>query len=221
MIGGTVSATFIRCSLNEVVMANGIAFKALLPSKELCDLNGLVDLTEELIGVSRKNGTMALEKIEVNNEYYATAVRMVVDGYAKELVLDFLREQNHLFNERTATASGIFRAVGDAAPAFGMIGTLVGLVQMLVKLSDPAAIGPAMAVAMLTTLYGALIANLIALPLADKIDTWAAKESVRQHLIIDAVHSLTEGHNPAIMRQLLSAYLKGTKKKSEDAATPS
>ncbi|MBD3822084.1 MAG: MotA/TolQ/ExbB proton channel family protein, partial [Thiotrichales bacterium] len=98
-------------------------------------------------------------------------------------------------------------SIGGAAPAFGMIGTLVGLVQMLANLSDPSSIGPAMAVAMLTTLYGAMIANLFALPLADKIAVWGQEESIRQQMIIDAVDFIAKGLHHSMLRDVLSPYL--------------
>lgn len=118
--------------------------------------------------------------------------------------------------ESAETSAGVFRAIGDAAPAFGMIGTLVGLVQMLSNLSDPSSIGPAMAVAMLTTLYGAMIANLFALPMADKIESWAQNEVYRQTLIIEAIECIGQGHNPSVMRDLLAPYLQGTKVKKDE-----
>lgn len=137
---------------------------------------------------------------------------MLVDGYSLELVKQTLREKNKLLIEKAETSAGIFRSIGEAAPAFGMIGTLVGLIQMLSNLSDPSSIGPAMAVAMLTTLYGAMIANLLALPIADKIESWAQNESDREMLIIEAIDSIGQGHNPAVMRDLLAPFLQANNK---------
>lgn len=137
---------------------------------------------------------------------------MLVDGYSLELVKQTLREKNKLLIEKAETSAGIFRSIGEAAPAFGMIGTLVGLIQMLSNLSDPSSIGPAMAVAMLTTLYGAMIANLLALPIADKIESWAQNESDREMLIIEAIDSIGQGHNPAVMRDLLAPFLQANSK---------
>lgn len=212
VFGGTIAATMIRYSISEVLSAFSMAFSVLKPSTDIKDMNELVDLTEDMIRISRKNGMLALESFELKHEFYQNGVRMLVDGYSREIVQQSLKEQNNSLKDRAETSAGVFSAIGDAAPAFGMIGTLVGLIQMLSNLSDPSTIGPAMSVAMLTTLYGAMIANLFALPMADKISSWAHTESTRQLLVIDAMDSLAQGHNPAIMRDLLSPYLQGKKK---------
>ena len=214
VFGGTIAATMIRYSMTDNISAIGMSFKVLKVDKEIRDLTELVDLTEELLKEARQKGLLALEKIEVDNAFYASGVRMLVDGYNPDMVHQALTEKNRVIREMAETSAGVFRSIGEAAPAFGMIGTLVGLVQMLANLSDPSAIGPAMAVAMLTTLYGALIANLFALPIADKIESWAATEVYRNEMIIEAVECIGKGHNPAIMRDLLSPYLqKGVKSK--------
>ena len=109
--------------------------------------------------------------------------------------------------ERHDVGQKIFRAIGDSAPAFGMIGTLVGLVQMLSNMQDPKSIGPAMAVALLTTLYGALIANLIALPIADKLELRGMQEKVNKLLMIESIVSIQQGQNPRIMDEVLEAYI--------------
>ncbi|MDG4813375.1 MotA/TolQ/ExbB proton channel family protein [Hydrogenovibrio sp. 3SP14C1] len=208
VIGGTVAATMIRYSLKEAIHAIGMSFRVLLPSNDIKDKNELVDLTEDLLRLSRKDGFLVLDKYEVNHDFYRHGVRMLVDGYSKEVIKRSLMEENKIFVERATTSAGVFASIGGAAPAFGMIGTLVGLIQMLSNLSDPSSIGPAMAVAMLTTLYGAMIANLFALPMADKINTWVQEESVRQFMIIEGLMAISEGRNPGMMRELLSPYLE-------------
>lgn len=218
VVGGTLAATMIRFSMADSFAAIGVSFQAVKIRSETRDLSELIDLTEDLIRLSRKGGMLALENKAIDNVFYQDGVRMLVDGYDADLVQKTLKEKSSLFNEVADTSSGVFRAIGEAAPAFGMIGTLVGLIQMLAFLSDPETIGPAMAVALLTTLYGALIANLFALPMADKIESWAHDESYRQHMIIDAVNCIANGVNPAIMRDLLHSYLEaGASRKVEDA----
>ncbi|NPA71764.1 MAG: biopolymer transporter ExbB [Gammaproteobacteria bacterium] len=216
VIGGTIAATMIRYSMSDSFRAIGMSFRVMKVSSEIKDLHELVDLTEDLLRLSRSKGLLAMDNYEINHAFYANGVRMLVDGYSLDLVKQALKEKNKLLVEKAEISSGVFRAVGEAAPAFGMIGTLVGLIQMLADLSDPAAIGPAMAVAMLTTLYGAMIANLFALPMADKIESWAQGESYRQMLILEAIESIGQGHNPAVMRDLLAPYLQGVKKAGID-----
>lgn len=213
VVGGTLAATMIRFSMQDSFAAIGISFDAIKLKKETRDLNQLIDLTEDLIRTSRKNGMLALQNVEIDNDFYHEGVRMLVDGYSVELMQATLKEKNNLFVEAAETSAGVFRAIGEAAPAFGMIGTLVGLIQMLANLSDPSSIGPAMAVALLTTLYGAMIANLFALPMADKIESWAHDESHRQHLIIEALDCLARGINPSVMRDVLQPFLQSLKQK--------
>lgn len=216
VIGGTIAATMIRYTMKENLHAIGTSFNVLKVEKGVRDLNEIVDITEDLLRLSRQKGTLAMESYEVKNAYYSHGVKMMVDGYNPELIQQTLKEQNRLLREGAETSAGVFRAIGEAAPAFGMMGTLVGLIQMLANLDDPSSIGPAMAVAMLTTLYGAMIANLFALPMADKIESWATEESYRQVMIMEAVECISAGHNPAVMRELMAPYLSGSGKDADN-----
>ncbi|WP_029407122.1 motility protein A [Thiomicrorhabdus sp. Milos-T2] len=216
VVGGTIAATMIRYSMADSFRAIGMSFSVLKVSSEVKDFHELVDITEDLLRLVRGKGVLAMESYELNNQFYSSGVKMLVDGYSLEMVKQTLKEKNKLLVEKAETSAGVFRSIGDAAPAFGMIGTLVGLIQMLSNLSDPAAIGPSMAVAMLTTLYGAMIANLMALPIADKIESWAQNESDRELLIIEAIDSIGQGHNPAVMRDLLAPYLQINSKAKAD-----
>ncbi len=207
VVGGTIAATMIRYSLRESIYALRMSFKILLPSNDIRNKEELVELTDQLVRSARQNGIVSLEKIEINNEFFQYGVRMLVDNYPSDLVRQTLQEENHLLVERAETSAAVFSAVGASAPAFGMIGTLVGLVQMLANLSDPSSIGPAMAVAMLTTLYGAMIANLFALPMADKVAVWGQEESTRQHMIIEAVDFIAKGLHHSMLQDVLAPYL--------------
>jgi chemotaxis protein MotA len=216
VIGGTLAATMIRYSMEDSLSAFGDAGAAIKVTNETRDLAELIDITEDLIRITRKDGLLALENHQVDNRFYQEGVRMLIDGYEAGMVQDTLREKNDLFIEKTETSAGVFRAIGEAAPAFGMIGTLVGLIQMLANLSDPSSIGPAMAVALLTTLYGALIASLFAMPIADKIESWANVDAHRQRLIIDAIDCVAKGVNPAVMRDKLKPYLEASRSKNKE-----
>lgn len=215
VLGGTVAATMIRYSLHEAMHAVGLSFRILMPSSDIKDKEELIDLTEDLLRMSRAKGFLALENMDINHEFYRDGIRMLVDGYSHDLIRQSLVEQNNIHIQRAETSAAVFSSIGSAAPAFGMIGTLVGLIQMLANLSDPASIGPAMAVAMLTTLYGAMIANMFALPMADKIKMWGQEESIRQQLVIEAVQIIGDGHNPNVMRDMLSPYLGKKNKRDE------
>ncbi len=212
VVGGTITATMIRYSMTDTLTAFKTTGQVIKGSKELSDINELIDITDDLLQTSRKQGMLALENYELNNVFYKSGVSMLVNGYSLEMTKESLIEKNRLMKENAETASGVFSAIGDAAPAFGMIGTLVGLIQMLSDLSDPDAIGPAMAVALLTTLYGAMIANLIALPIADKIDSWAKNESYCQVMIIEAIDCIGNARTPSVTRELLAPFSKSEKK---------
>ncbi len=118
--------------------------------------------------------------------------------------------------ERHENGVGIFKAIGASAPAMGMIGTLIGLVQMLSSMDDPKSIGPAMAVALLTTLYGAVIANAFALPIADKLSFRSAEERINKSLILETVAGIQEGLNPKVLKALLKTYLPSSQRGEEE-----
>jgi chemotaxis protein MotA len=141
---------------------------------------------------------------------------MCVDGYDPALIRKMLAEEIRQSVKRHETGRAVWQAVGDVAPAFGMIGTLVGLVQMLANMSDPSSIGPSMAVAILTTLYGAILANAVALPLADKLALVSSYEQLSKSLIIEAISGIQEGLNPKILGALLSTYLPEKKRPNSE-----
>ena len=151
------------------------------------------------------------------HEFLAKGISMVVDGNPPELVHKILSREISLSIERNETGLSIFKAIGDVAPAMGMIGTLIGLVQMMSNMSDPKSIGPAMAVALLTTLYGAVIANVIALPIADKLALRSNEERLSKSMILESISAIQEGLNPRMIEGLLSIYLSDNdNKKSKE-----
>ncbi|MGR8920841.1 MAG: MotA/TolQ/ExbB proton channel family protein, partial [Gammaproteobacteria bacterium] len=143
---------------------------------------------------------------------------MMVDGHEPDVVRQTLLTDLNAAVERHDLGKSIFKSIGDAAPAMGMIGTLIGLVQMLSNMSDPAAIGPSMAVALLTTLYGAIIANVFAIPIADKLGLRANEERMVKSMIIDSLQGIQEGRNPRVIEEILKTYLPSSKRNSEAAA---
>lgn len=205
VLGGTLAATLIKFSLSHVVSAFRVAFKAFRyeldrPEDLISQANGLAELV-------RKNGVLALDGEETGNEFFQKGIQLAVDGHPPEFVDHALKEDMRRSAERHEIGQRIFRAIGESAPAFGMIGTLVGLVQMLVNMNEPEALGPAMAVALLTTLYGALIANLLALPIADKLELRGLQERINHSLIIDSMMAIQQGQHPRLMDEVLSAYV--------------
>lgn len=214
VIGGAMAATLIKFPISSVFRAFVLAVKAAFINKGE-DAQELVGTFKEMSQMIRGKGMLALEGVDIPNYFFRRGVRLCVDGYAPELVRQILTTEMDASIRHHEAGEKIFRALGDSAPAFGMIGTLVGLVQMLANMSDPQSIGPAMAVALLTTLYGAVIANLICLPIADKLEARREEESDTKALIIEGVLGLQRGENPYVLGDILDSYLE-----RDEAAAP-
>ena len=205
VVGGAIAATFIRFTLKDVINTANVAMKAFFaktrPPEEI--IKELVTLSN----IARKEGLLKLEKQPIDDPFLKKAIMYCVDGHEADFIQEVLEKEIDLTLERHALGKGIFDAIGDAAPAFGMIGTLVGLVNMLGNMSDPASIGPAMAVALLTTLYGAIMANLVALPIADKLKRRSQEEELNKRLVLEGVLGLQKGLNPRVLEELLQTFL--------------
>ncbi|MEY6431930.1 flagellar motor protein PomA [Thioalkalicoccus limnaeus] len=209
VVAGTMAITLMRFPLAHTLGAFGVAMKAFVHKPERP--SELIAKSVELATIARKEGLLGLEQIEVSNAFLRKGVQLVVDGHDAELVERMLSKDIDLTIERNEEGIQIFRAIGDVAPAMGMIGTLIGLVQMMANMDDPKAIGPAMAVALLTTLYGAIIAQAIALPIADKLSHRNREDASHRSLILESVRAIQTGLNPRVMEELLNSYLPGHK----------
>ena len=174
----------------------------------------LIEKIVELADAARKGGLLSLESAEIPNEFMNKGINLLVDGHDGEVVKQILAGEVKMASDRHMITANIFKSLGDVAPAMGMIGTLVGLVAMLANMDDPKTIGPSMAVALLTTLYGALIANMIAIPIADKCLLRNDEEKLTNQLIIDGLLSIQSGQNPRVIEQALMGYIEGSKRPS-------
>jgi chemotaxis protein MotA len=206
VVGGGLSVTIMRFPIGNVVTALAMGAQIAFTHKKDTPKDK-IDSIIELAELARKSGPLALENAEIADPLLKKGSQMVADGYEEEMLVSMLERERDLYLERLDEASRIYKQLGDAAPAFGMIGTLVGLVQMLSTMEDPSAIGPAMAVALLTTLYGAVLANLVALPISDKLSTKAKLEEVNQTLAIDGITHLRNNRSPQLIKEMLLAYL--------------
>jgi len=206
VVGGAFGGTLVRFPMSDVVgtlkLGSSMAF-----NQEKVTTSSVISEIVNLAQLARKGGALALESAEINYHFLKKGITMFVDGQDEAFVRQALQQDRDLAIERYADGERIFRSIGDAAPAFGMIGTLVGLVQMLSSLSDPAAIGPAMAVALLTTLYGALISNIIALPIADKLAAKLEVETVVRTMVIEGVSQIQAGLNPEVLTDYLQSFV--------------
>ncbi len=216
VVGGTLAVTLMKFPLSHTLGAFKVAAKAFIYKSEKPD--ELIAQSIELANIARKEGILGLEQVEIQNAFLKKGVQLVVDGHPSDLVQRMLTKDINLSIERNEEGLSIFKAIGDAAPAMGMIGTLIGLVQMMANMDDPKAIGPAMAVALLTTLYGAVIANALALPIADKLAHRSREESINKSLILESIRAIQDGLNPRVMEELLKSYLPDNEREAAPAA---
>ncbi|MEM7540281.1 MAG: flagellar motor protein PomA [Pseudomonadota bacterium] len=214
VVGGTIGAVMMKFTLGQFLGAFKVAMRAFL--FKLDKPEDLIEQAIEMANEARKGGLLALEGKETSNDFLAKGIQMMVDGHEPEVVKQTLYSELNAAIDRHDTGQKIFKSIGDAAPAMGMIGTLIGLVQMLANMSDPAAIGPSMAVALLTTLYGAMIANIFAIPIADKLALRSNEERMIKSMIIDSLLGIQEGRNPRVIEELLQTYLPTSKRKSAE-----
>lgn len=215
VLGGTIAVVMMRFTLAQTIGAIKLALKAFLHKAETAE--ELIVSVVELAGIARKEGLLALEGQEITNPVLESGIRMLVDGHEPAIVKKALSTEMNETVSRHKTGQDLFKQVGDAGPAMGMIGTLVGLVQMLSNMSDPKSIGPAMAVALLTTLYGAMLANMFALPISDKLKLRSAEEQMNKNIIIQSVLGIQEGQNPKVLEELLNNYLPASSRGGDDA----
>lgn len=209
VIGGGMAATLIRFPLAGLMGAFATGGKVAFKHKKSNPRN-IIEKIAELADIVRRSGPLGLETVEVEDPTMAKGVQYVTDGYEGDFIRDAMERERDLYLERLEEGQRVFKALGDSAPAFGMIGTLVGLVQMLANMDDPSAIGPSMAIALLTTLYGALIANVICMPIADKLASKFKTEELNQSLIIDGILQIRDNKSPGAVKEALISYLPET-----------
>ncbi len=212
VVGGTLAATFIKFTMADVIGSISVAMKAFLVKMEAPE--NIITEMVEFTRIAKKEGLIALEKETPSDPFSAKALRYLSDGYDEGLIADMLNKDIRLMSQRHTTGQNVFKGMGDSAPAFGMVGTLIGLVQMLSSMSDPAAIGPSMAVALLTTLYGAVIANLITLPIADKLALRSEQEQLNKSIIVEAAIAINRGVSPMVLEESLKIFLNPKKRQA-------
>lgn len=214
VLGGTVAVVMIKFSMGQFFGAFKVALTAFI--YKIDNPEELIEKIVELANIARKEGMLALENATIDNPFLDEGIKMLIDGNSREVVDTVLNKDMKATIERHTWGAKVFSATADVAPAMGMIGTLIGLVQMLSNMSDPKSIGPAMAVALLTTLYGAMLANMVAMPIADKLTLRKADELRIRSMCIDGVLAIQEGQNPRIIESMLKAYLDPAKRRNGD-----
>ncbi len=207
VVGGTTAATFIAYPLNRVLASFKVVKKAF--SNNNFQPGGIISKIIELANTARREGLLALEEAveEIEDEFLNKGVMLIVDGTDPELVKSILETELSFLEERHGEGKGLFDVMGTLSPAFGMIGTLIGLVAMLQQLDDPTTIGPSMAVALITTFYGSLMANLIFIPISKKLKVKSREEILLKEIMIEGLLSIQAGENPRIIEEKLKAFL--------------
>jgi len=205
--GGTLGATLINFPFSKVigvlrVVKNAFFYREISPDEVI---KQLVDFAT----IARREGVLALEQriSSLNDPFLQKGLQLAVDGTPPETIREILRTDIDYLASRHKVGQEIFNAMGTYAPAFGMIGTLIGLIQMLRTLDDPSKIGQGMATALLTTFYGALFANLICLPIAGKLKVRSEEEIFSRELIVEGILSIQSGDNPRIVEEKLKAFI--------------
>jgi len=206
IFGGATASTIIRYPFSAMLHGLPMGMKFALQMRAL-DPRALIEEITKIAEIMRKSGPMALENHKVDDPFLAQGIRYVVDGYDAEFIQKTMEMDRDTFLAHLNEGQKIYRAIGDCAPAWGMIGTLLGMVGMFANMSDPSTLGPFMATALLTTLYGALVANLFCLPIADKLHVKQEEEDVSRSLIIDGVLQIRAAKSPGIIREMLVSYL--------------
>ncbi len=207
VVGGTFASFFIAYPLSKALGIGGIIGRAFKNPTD--DTAGIIAKVLELANTARREGLLALEEAvgNIQDDFLKKGVGLIVDGTDPELVKSILETEMGFVSERHTESKGMLDTLGAFAPAFGMIGTLVGLVLMLQQLDDPSSIGPSMAVALLTTFYGSVLANLIFLPLAKKLEIRNGEEMLVKEIMIEGLLSIQAGENPRIIEEKLKAFL--------------
>ena len=216
VVGGTVATCMIKHSLSDVLNSIKVAMKAFIFKLDPPD-----DLIKQLVNfskIAKKEGLIALESQKTKDAFAAKAMRYLSDGLDENLINDMLNKDIRTTVQRHAIGQNVFKGMGASAPAFGMIGTLIGLVQMLASMDDPASIGPSMAIALLTTLYGALIANLVCLPLAEKLELRSHQEQENRNIIREGAIGIAQGMSPMVLEESLKIYLSPKSRQKPKAA---
>lgn len=211
VVGGTFAATMVAFPMGSVMRAVKASISIVFTHR--IDYVATVRTLLKAADAARKEGPLALEKAEASNEFMKTGFALVADGYRPEDIKGVLHIELEATVARQEEIVTILEKMAELAPAWGMIGTLIGLVIMLLNLSDPSSIGPAMAVALLTTLYGALWANLLLTPSAAKLNERTEKEAMDMNLILEGALAMARNENPRAIQQRLLGFMP-----SEDRA---
>ena len=216
-MGGMLCATMIHFSLPQFLGIFSIIKKTIVA--RIPSSSELIQQMVNFAAINRRDGALALEQEirKINDLFFIKGLQMLIDGQKPEDVRNLMSLEIQYLQERHSTGKKILEFMGAAAPAFGMIGTLIGLVQMLRNLESPESIGSGMAVALLTTFYGAFAANLILIPLAGKLGIYSKAEVMSMEMITEGVCAIAQGENPTAVREKMQAFISQSRREEVKA----
>lgn len=214
LVGSTL-VCLMKFPLGQFLTAGKTAAKTFM--FKLDSPEELIETVVDLADAARKGGLLSLEGKEINNDFLKMGIGLLIDGHDADVVKTLMAKDKNQAVDRHKSGASVWGSLGDIGPAMGMIGTLIGLVAMLSNMDDPKSIGPAMAVALLTTLYGAMLANMVAIPFADKLKIRAAEEELIKSMAMDAVLAIQAGQNPRVIESMLRTYLPEGKRATEES----
>ncbi|XPV76376.1 MAG: motility protein A [Desulfovibrio sp.] len=207
VVGGTIGASLVNYPMGHVLGVAGVLKNAFFTSID--SPSEIISRFMEYANRARREGILSLEPVikEVDDPFLQKGLQLTVDGLEPAAIQEVLETEISYLQDRHAMGAEIVAVMGTLAPAMGMIGTVIGLVQMLQTMSDPSSIGPAMAVALLTTLYGAILSNLVFTPIAGKLKTRSKEEVLVREVVMEGILSISKGENPRIIEEKLNSFL--------------
>jgi chemotaxis protein MotA len=205
VVGGTLASIMVAFPFEEVIQAFNAAFKMFVQRKT--KVRDVVNIMVKVAEISRREGLVALENVQTENMVLKKSCQLIADNADPEIIRTTLAIEINSMRRRHQVGQDVFKRLAALAPSFGMMGTLIGLVQMLSQLSDPKSIGPAMAVALLTTFYGSAMSTLFFIPIAAKLKARTLQEQLHLEVIFEGAKSILENNNPRLVYEKLSSFL--------------
>lgn len=207
VVGGTLGAALVNYPMGYIIGVVGVIKNTFFSS--LDSPAEIIETFKDYANRARREGILSLEPLikEIDDDYMRKGLQLTVDGLEPQTIQEILETEVSYLEERHKTGADVVAVLGTLAPAMGMIGTVIGLVQMLQTMSDPSSIGPAMAVALLTTLYGAILANLVFNPMSGKLKARSREEILLRAMVMEGILSISKGENPRIIEEKLNSYL--------------
>ncbi len=215
VLGGTLGATLVNYPLSEMLGVVGVFKNVFFSSLE--SPHAIIEKFMEYANRARREGILSLEPIikELDDEYLKKGLQLTVDGLEPQSIQEIMETEITYLESRHGTGADIMGAFAAFAPAMGMIGTVIGLVQMLQTMDDPSTIGPAMAVALITTFYGAVLANLVFIPMQGKLKQRSKEEVLLKEMVLEGILAISKGENPRIIEEKLSSFMPPKQRKKE------